>query len=194
MPAIQTEIKNEIARCTGAAAPRSVGVAMKRPASSQQVEISSDDSSSSEAENDVPQSQQPNVKPTLELSSEAWLFRRAKSYQEYMKSIPIPIMRGAVIPYISWVGLGASMKQIYEQPLHYLTNIHLKQMDRERLGVEDEDVSLDLIIHPCKAEATIWLMEEIHRQTSSPHHLARVWSADPMYHTFIDAIFPKLGS
>lgn len=43
---------------------------MKRPASSQQVEISSDDSSSSEAENDVPQSQQPNVKPTLELSSE----------------------------------------------------------------------------------------------------------------------------
>ncbi|XP_057771647.1 protein RDM1 isoform X2 [Salvia miltiorrhiza] len=171
------------------------GVAMKRPASSQQVEISSDDdSSSSEAENDDSRSQKPNDEPALELSAEAWLFRRAASYQEYMKSIPIPTKRSAVIPYTSWTGLGASMKQMYEQPLHYLTNIHLQRMDRERLGAEDEDVPLDLIIHPCKAEVTIWLVEEIHRRTSSPHHLAQLWAADPMYHAFIDAIFPKLGS
>lgn len=86
------------------------------------------------------------------------------------------------------------MKQIYEQPLHYLTNIHLKRMDGERLGAEDEDISLDLIIHPCKAEATVWLIEEVHRKTSSPHHLADLWAADPLYHAFVDAIFPKLGS
>lgn len=111
-----------------------------------------------------------------------------------MKLIPIPTKRGTVIPYTSWTGLGSSIKQIYQQPLHYLTNIHLKQLDQERLGAEDEDVPLDMIIHPCKAEASIWLVEEVHRRTSSPHHLAKLWTADPMYHGFVDAIFPKLGS
>ncbi|PIN04445.1 hypothetical protein CDL12_23019 [Handroanthus impetiginosus] len=160
----------------------------------EQVDISSDDSSSSDGDNDVLRSEQPNDEPAVELSSEAWLFRRAKSYQEYMKLIPIPTNRGTVIPYTSWTGLGSSIKQIYGQPLHYLTNIHLKRLDQVRLGAEDEDVPLDMIIHPYKAEATIWLIEEVHRLTSSPHHLAELWTADPMYHTLIDAIFPKLGS
>ncbi|KAL0348880.1 UNVERIFIED_CONTAM: protein RDM1 [Sesamum angustifolium] len=168
---------------------------MKRPMlSNEQVEILSDDSSSSDADNDVLMSQQLNDDPSIELSSEAWLFRRAKSYQDYMKLIPIPTKRGTVIPYTSWTGLGSSMKKIYEQPLHYLTNIHLKRLDQERLGAEDEDVPLDMIVHPSKAEASIWLIEEVHRRTSSPHHLAQVWTADPMYHSFIDAVFPKLGS
>ncbi|KAL0284607.1 UNVERIFIED_CONTAM: protein RDM1 [Sesamum calycinum] len=162
--------------------------------SNEQVEILSDDSSSSDADNDVLMSQQLNDDPSIELSSEAWLFRRAKSYQDYMKLIPIPTKRGTVIPYTSWTGLGNSMKKIYEQPLHYLTNIHLKRLDQERLGAEDEDVPLDMIIHPSKAEASIWLIEEVHRRTSSSHHLAQVWTADPMYHSFIDAVFPKLGS
>ncbi|KAK4425646.1 protein RDM1 [Sesamum alatum] len=168
---------------------------MKRPMlSNEQVEISSDDSSSSDADNDFSMSQQLNDEPSIELSSEAWLFRRAKSYQEYMKLIPIPTKRRTLIPYTSWTGLGSSIKKIYEQPLHYLTNIHLKRLDQERLGAEDEDVPLDTIIHPAKAEASIWLIEEVHRCTSSPHHLAQVWTADPMYHAFIDSIFPKLGS
>ncbi|XP_011090690.1 protein RDM1 [Sesamum indicum] len=168
---------------------------MKRPMlSNEQVEILSDDSSSSDADNDVLMSQQLNDDPSIELSSEAWLFRRAKSYQEYMKLIPIPTKRGTVIPYTSWTGLGSSMKKMYKQPLHYLTNIHLKRLDQERLGAEDEDVPLDMIIHPSKAEASIWLIEEVHRRTSSSHHLAQVWAADPMYHSFIDAVFPKLGS
>ncbi|KAL2229934.1 UNVERIFIED_CONTAM: Protein RDM1 [Sesamum indicum] len=111
-----------------------------------------------------------------------------------MKLIPIPTKRGTVIPYTSWTGLGSSMKKMYKQPLHYLTNIHLKRLDQERLGAEDEDVPLDMIIHPSKAEASIWLIEEVHRRTSSSHHLAQVWAADPMYHSFIDAVFPKLGS
>lgn len=167
---------------------------MKRPASSQQVEISSDDSSSSDAEFDGAWSQQPNGEPASGLSSEAWLFRRAQTYQEYMKSITIPTNRCTIIPYTTWTGLGSSIKQAYAQPLHYLTNIQLKRMDRERLGADDEHVPLDLIIHPYKAEATIWLIEEVHRRTSSPHHLTELWAADPMYHAFIDAIFPKLGS
>lgn len=124
----------------------------------------------------------------------AWLFRRAQTYQEYMKSITIPTNRCTIFPYTTWTGLGSSIKQAYEQPLHYLTNIQLKRMDRERLGADDEHIPLDLIIHPYKAEATIWLIEEVHRRTSSPHHLAELWAADPMYHAFIDAIFPKLGS
>ncbi|KAH6808912.1 RNA-DIRECTED DNA METHYLATION 1 [Perilla frutescens var. hirtella] len=167
---------------------------MKRPASSEQVEISSDDSSS-DAENSFTRVQQPYDDPTLPLSPAAWLFRRAKSYQDYMKLIPIPgPNRGTVIPYTSWTGLGTSLKQIYDQPLHYLTNIQLKRMDRERLGAEDEDVLLETIIHPSKAEATIWLIEEVHRRTASPYHIAELWEADPMYHAFIDTIFPKLGS
>lgn len=43
---------------------------MKRPASSQQVDISSDDSSSSDAESDGTWSQQPNGEPASGLSSE----------------------------------------------------------------------------------------------------------------------------
>ncbi|KAL8485190.1 hypothetical protein ACS0TY_027481 [Phlomoides rotata] len=126
------------------------------------------------------------------ISSQAMLFRRAKSYQEYMKLIPIPTNRGSVIPFTSWVELGSSIKQLYNQPLHYLTDVQLKKMDQERLGAEDVDVRLDTIIHPTKAELIIWLMEEVHRRTSSPHHLLQLWEADSKYHAFIDAIFPKL--
>ncbi|KAG8370243.1 hypothetical protein BUALT_Bualt14G0096700 [Buddleja alternifolia] len=162
--------------------------------SNDQVEISSDDSSSSDTDNDVLENQLQNDEPAIELSPEDWLFRKARSYQEYMKMIPIPSERSTTIPYTSWTGLGSSIKQIYGQPLHYLTNIHLKRLDQQRLGGEDEDASLDTIIHPCNAESSIWLIEEVHRRTSSPHHLYELWKADPMYHAFIDAIFPKLGS
>ncbi|KAL8481711.1 hypothetical protein ACS0TY_028016 [Phlomoides rotata] len=162
-------------------------------ASKEQVEILSDDSSSSDADIDVSMADQLNDEPQIDISSEVMLFRSAKSYQEYMKLIPIPTNRGSVIPFKSWVGLGSSIKQLYNQPLHYLTNVQLKKMDQERLGAEDEDVRLDTIIHPTKAETFIWLMEEIHRRTSSPHHLLQLWEANSKYHAFIDAIFPKLG-
>ncbi|KAL6581727.1 RNA-directed DNA methylation 1 [Orobanche minor] len=168
---------------------------MKRPLpSNEQVEISSDDSSSSDADNDAFRNQLLNDEPPVDLSSEAWLFRRAKSYQEYMNLIPIPTKHGTVIPYTSWTGLGSSIKNIYGQPLHYLTNLHLKRLDQERLGADDVDISLDTIIHPSKAEASIWIVEEVHRLTSSPHYLTKLWADDPFYHAFIDDIFPKLGA
>lgn len=120
------------------------------------------------------------------------MIRSAEVYQEYMKRLSIPTQRGSVIPFTSWMGLGTSIKQLYGQPLHYLTNILLKQWDHLRIGSEDEDTPLDIVIHPCKAEANVWLVEELHRQTTSHHHLAKLWQSDPMHHAFIDSIFPQL--
>ncbi|KAK1259703.1 Protein RDM1 [Acorus gramineus] len=111
-------------------------------------------------------------------------------YHEYMMLIPIPINRGSVIPFTTWQGLARSLKQLYGQPLHYLTNILLKQWDKSRIEVDEEHQRLDDLIHPCKAEALIWLTEEVHRLTSSPHHVAKLWASDPMYHASIDPIFP----
>ncbi|KAL7177874.1 hypothetical protein ACSBR2_031103 [Camellia fascicularis] len=120
------------------------------------------------------------------------MIRRAQMYQNYMKQIPIPTLRGSVIPFNSWTGLSKSIKKLYGQPLHYLTNILLIQWDKMRIGGEDEDRPLDTIFHPCKAEANIWLIEEVHRRTTSHHHLAKLWLSDPMPHAFIDPIFPRL--
>uniref|UniRef100_A0A0E0LDP9 Uncharacterized protein n=1 Tax=Oryza punctata TaxID=4537 RepID=A0A0E0LDP9_ORYPU len=88
-------------------------------------------------------------------------------YQEYMKHIPVPAHRGSVIPCTTWLGLGRSVKQLYKQPLHYLTNVLLKQWDQQRVGSDDEHRPLDAIIHPVKAEALIWITEEVHRLTTS---------------------------
>ncbi|KAM7277731.1 hypothetical protein ACFE04_004865 [Oxalis oulophora] len=118
------------------------------------------------------------------------LMMRAEVYQEYMKKIPFPMQRGSVIPFTSWIGLGQSIKQLYNQPLHYLTNVSLKQWDQWRSDTEDD---LDSIIHPRKAEVTIWLLEEVNRRCASHHHLAKLWEADPMYHAFIDPIIPALA-
>ncbi|KAH7855577.1 hypothetical protein Vadar_026426 [Vaccinium darrowii] len=107
--------------------------------------------------------------PPKETKYEVATFRTAQMYQDYMKQIPIPTLRGSVIPYDSWVGLGNSLKKLYGQPLHYLTNILLKQWDKARIGCEDEDKPLDILIHPCKAEASIWLIEEVHWLTTSHH-------------------------
>lgn len=120
------------------------------------------------------------------------LIKRAEMYQEYMKQIPIPTHRGSVIPFTTWMGLGKSIKQLYGQPLHYLTNVQLKQWDRLRIDSEDEDKPLDTIIHPSKAEAAVWLLEEVHRRTTSHYHVAKLWQSDPLHHAFVDSIFPQL--
>ncbi|XP_015169155.1 protein RDM1-like [Solanum tuberosum] len=162
-----------------------------------QVEISSGDSSSSNTDDRKTESKwMKNTitvdQPVSEWDSEDSILRRARMYQEYMKVVPLPTQRGFVIPLTSWVGLAASMKELYGQPLHYLTNVHMKKLDSMRFGSDNEDVPLDTIIDPSKAEATIWLIEEVHRSTSSHHYIARLWLADPMYHIHVDAIFPKL--
>nr|DAD48730.1 TPA_asm: hypothetical protein HUJ06_018667 [Nelumbo nucifera] len=88
-----------------------------------------------------------------------------------MKQISVPSQCASVILFTSWQGLGKSIKQLYGQPLHYLTNILLKQWDQSRIGAEDEYRPLDAIIHPCKAEAML---------------------LDPMHYAFVDPIFPQI--
>lgn len=127
------------------------------------------------------------MKPCLDADE---VFSRAKMYQEFMNQIPIPTLRGSLIPFDTWMGLARSLKQLYDQPLHYLTNVLVKQWDQLRVGTEDESRSLDSIIHPVKAEASIWLIEEVHRKTTSPHHIAKLWVSDPMHHAFVDSIIP----
>ncbi|KAI4323329.1 hypothetical protein L6164_022944 [Bauhinia variegata] len=173
---------------------------MKRAAPwNDQVEILSDESASSDSAIEANSGYAVEQQPTYDIAipekmSEDVLIRRAEMYQEYMKQIPVPTLRGSVIPFTSWMGLGRSIKELYGQPLHYLTNVLLKQWDQSRMGSEDEYKPLDDIIHPCKAETSIWLIEEVHRQTSSPYHIAKLWQMDPMHHAFIDPVFPKLES
>uniref|UniRef100_A0A1J3H776 Protein RDM1 n=1 Tax=Noccaea caerulescens TaxID=107243 RepID=A0A1J3H776_NOCCA len=151
----------------------------------------SDDSGSSDVDAEISDGFSPLER---DVEDEGSLLRRAEMYQAYMNLIPIPTNRGSLIPFTSWVGLSISIKQLYGQPLHYLTNVLLRRWDQSRFGSDSEDQSLDSIIHPCKAEATIWLVEENHRLTSSHLQIARLWGSDPMYHSLIDPIFPKLRS
>ncbi|KAF9673743.1 hypothetical protein SADUNF_Sadunf10G0055800 [Salix dunnii] len=82
--------------------------------------------------------------------------------------------------YIVQVGLGKSIKQPYRQSLHYHTNILLKQWDQQRIGNGDEHKPW-IMIHPCKAEATILLVEEVHRRTSTYHHVAKLLQSDQIH-------------
>jgi len=113
-------------------------------------------------------------------------------YQQYMKHIPVPAYCDSVIPFTSWLGLAGSLKQLYEQPLHYLTNVLLKRWDQQRIGSDDEHRRLDAIIHPVRAETLIWATEEVHRLTTSGQHLASLWASDPMYHAYVDPVFPSI--
>uniref|UniRef100_A0A7N0TEV1 Protein RDM1 n=1 Tax=Kalanchoe fedtschenkoi TaxID=63787 RepID=A0A7N0TEV1_KALFE len=162
----------------------------------EQVDVISSDSSSADAaqeakvEHEEVQSMATD-QPADEVVSEGLLLRRAEIYQNFMMSIKIPNRRGSLVPCNTWMGLGKSLKQLYGQPLHYLTNVRLKELDKLRIGTYDEYKPLDAIIHPIKAEASIWLTEEIHRISTSPHHLAKLWASDPLYHACIDSIIPQ---
>ncbi|CAI0559426.1 unnamed protein product [Linum tenue] len=98
-----------------------------------------------------------------------------------LKELPIPPLRGSLISCSSWMELGRSMKQLYGQPLHYFTNFILGHWDELRTDTENQHQPLDLFIHPSKAEATIWLVEEVHRKISFLHQIARLRTSDPLY-------------
>ncbi|KAJ6987405.1 protein RDM1-like [Populus alba x Populus x berolinensis] len=117
--------------------------------------------------------------------------RKAEIYQEYMKQIPVPSSTcGLPVSYMTWQELARTIKQVYGQPLHYLTNKLLKQWDQLRIGTKDESKPLDNIIDPIKAVATVWGMEEFHRQCSSHQHLAKLWLSDPLQHDSLDKTVP----
>lgn len=162
-----------------------------------QVDISSDESSSSELDiaelanklvEDVSIDQ---PKPTdVVMTYETFVLRSAEMYQDYMMHLAIPTQRGAIVPFSRWTGFGKAMKEIYKQPLHYLTNVYLKQLDQNQIGSDDADKRLDTIIHPAKAEVSLWMTEEIHRLTTSPRQLVTLWLNNPMYKVFIDPYAP----
>ncbi|KAG5580657.1 hypothetical protein H5410_051284 [Solanum commersonii] len=114
------------------------------------------------------------------------------NFQVIFLKFPLRTQRGFVIRFTSWVGFAASMKEFYGQPLHYLTNVQMKKFDQMRLGADNEDVPLDTVINPSIAEATIWIIEEVHMCTSSHHYITRIWLVDPMYPRHVDANFPEL--
>ncbi|WKA00917.1 hypothetical protein VitviT2T_019233 [Vitis vinifera] len=117
----------------------------------------------------------------------------ANAYQQYMKQLPIPSKRCEThIPNITWRELGNSMKQLYGQPLHYLTNLMLQRWDDSRIGSENEHRPMHSIIEPSVAESTIWVVEEFHRRSTSAQHVATLWINDPKYSAFIDPI-PHTG-
>uniref|UniRef100_A0A453EJR3 Uncharacterized protein n=1 Tax=Aegilops tauschii subsp. strangulata TaxID=200361 RepID=A0A453EJR3_AEGTS len=97
---------------------------MKRAAPSKDpVELSSGDDLSSDSDEEAGNGKGENSF-RLPMSSKSAapakgaLIRRAEMYQEYMKHIPIPNHCSSLIPSTSWLGLGRSVKQLYEQPLH----------------------------------------------------------------------------
>ncbi|XP_071690292.1 protein RDM1-like [Rutidosis leptorrhynchoides] len=139
-----------------------------------------------------PKSETAVIMPVKNVVTEEFLIKTAKMYQDYMKQIPIPVQRGSVISFTSWSGLAKSMKQMYQQPLHYLTNVRVKEWDQMRSDADINGEPLDTVIHPCKAESNIWLMEEVHRLTTSHQFLAKLWLANPMYNASIDTVSPQL--
>ncbi|MFQ6652958.1 hypothetical protein Gotur_024593 [Gossypium turneri] len=128
------------------------------------------------------------------------VIKEAKKYQEYMKKFPVPEPISVSVSletssFITWEKLGESMKQKYEQPLHYLTQILLKQWDESSgNGINNNNIEVMImkkqpignVIDPRTAEATVWVIENFNRQFVSHHYLAKIWLSDPNYHHFVD--------
>ncbi|CAA6658530.1 unnamed protein product [Spirodela intermedia] len=162
---------------------------MKRAGTWDDAQTISSDSSSSDSKNSKPQSgKKPNNRDDLGVVK----CTSSEDVSRIHEAPCDPPSSGSVIPFKSWQGLGRSMKQLHGQPLHYLTNLLLKQWDQQRVGAEEEHQRLDSVVHPAKAESFIWVCEEVHRLTSSPFHLAKLWAADDMFHASIDPIFPEI--
>ncbi|KAB5537867.1 hypothetical protein DKX38_015400 [Salix brachista] len=83
----------------------------------------------------------------------------------------------------------AEMHQDYMKPWLYHP---IFLWDRQRIGNGDEHKPLDIMIHPCKAETTNWLVEEVHRRTSTYHHVAKLLQSDQINILFVDSISPQL--
>ncbi|XP_070042347.1 uncharacterized protein [Nicotiana tomentosiformis] len=165
----------------------------------EQVDVSSDESSSSDGDDHKAESEQMSNNIAVDQVVEELVSEGTKTICDHLDMVKCEsehmsdnLNIGQGVEELVSEGLAASIKKLYGQPLHYLTNLCMKQRDQMRVGADDEVDPLEMLIHPTKAESSIWLMEEVHRRTSSPHYLAKLWLADPMYHVYIDPIFPKL--
>lgn len=114
----------------------------------------------------------------------------AKEYQKHMKKTPIPRARLSHAVAVNWQGLARSLKNLYGQPLHYLTHRLCKQWDKSRFGGDDGEKPLESIFSGNKAEAIIWEVEAVHRVSTSHIYLANLWLADPEFYAFVDEVIP----
>lgn len=121
--------------------------------------------------------------------TEEVLQKFATIYQDYMKKIELPNNSQLLLPFTTWQGLGITLKQLYGQPLHYLTNVELHKWDNLRTGTGYEHIPLDRLIHPFVAEALIRQLENMHRLITPPSYLLKLWLANPIYSQFIDPIW-----
>ncbi|KAJ1443196.1 RDM1 superfamily [Sesbania bispinosa] len=118
------------------------------------------------------------------------LVELAKKYQNHMKNIPIPRARLKDNVIVNWQGLANTLKTLYGQPLHYQTLMLCKQWDESRIGSEDEGKPLGAIIDWSNAENAIWNVEEIHRLSTSPIYLAKLWLTNPQYRFYVEEVLP----
>ncbi|MBA0870815.1 hypothetical protein Goshw_017543, partial [Gossypium schwendimanii] len=115
-----------------------------------------------------------------------------------MKKFSIPESNSVYVSlepssFITWEKLGESMKQKYEQPLHYLTQILLKQWDESSgNGINNNNIEVMIlkkqpignVIDPHTAEATVRVIENFNKQFVSHHYISKIWLSDPNYHHF----------
>ncbi|CAJ1842049.1 unnamed protein product [Sphenostylis stenocarpa] len=127
-----------------------------------------------------------NTKQSLDPDA---LLEVAREYQKQMEKKPVPTHRlNHDIVVVNWKGLGKTLKTLYGEPLHYLTQNVCKEWDKSRFGSENEEKPLNVILSWREAEDTVWKVEAVHRLCTSPVHLAMLWLHDPEYHVFLDEV------
>ncbi|XP_022635271.1 protein RDM1-like [Vigna radiata var. radiata] len=135
----------------------------------------------------------PSFKSKQSLDPEG-LLEVAKEYQKKMEKKSIPRERLKEMVVVNWRGLAKTMKTLYGQPLHYLTEELCKEWDKSRIGSKNEEKALNSILSWREAEETVWKVEAVHRLCTSPVHLALLWLHDPQYHLVVDQVISTSSS
>ncbi|WVZ06373.1 hypothetical protein V8G54_019719 [Vigna mungo] len=135
----------------------------------------------------------PSFKSKQSLDPEG-LLEVAKEYQKKMEKKSIPRERLKEMVVVNWRGLAKTMKTLYGQPLHYLTEELCKEWDKSRIGSKNEEKALNSILSWREAEETVWKVEAVHRLCTSPVHLALLWLNDPQYHLIVDEVISTSSS
>jgi len=118
------------------------------------------------------------------------LLELAKEYQEKMEKKSIPRHGSKEMVVVSWKGLAKTLKTLYGQPLHYLTQKLCKEWDKSRFGSDNEEKPLNAMFSWREAEDTVWRVEAVHRLCTSPVHLAVLWLDDPEYLLIANEVIP----
>ncbi|KAK5833099.1 hypothetical protein PVK06_016911 [Gossypium arboreum] len=101
-----------------------------------------------------------------------------------MKKFPIPELISVSVSlkptsFITWEKLGESMKQKYEQPLHYLTQLLLKQWDESSgNSINNNNVEVMVmkkqpignVIDPRTVEGIVRVIKNFNRQFVAHHY------------------------